>query len=75
MAVKIRLKRIGKKRTPHYRIVVMDARTKRRKDVPFCSLWKRVDEGISGVIDKTNFAELAREWRESKTTYVPNWEI
>ncbi|TDW54857.1 30S ribosomal protein S16 [Kribbella pratensis] len=29
MAVKIRLKRIGKKRTPHYRIVVMDARAKR----------------------------------------------
>jgi small subunit ribosomal protein S16 len=29
VAVKIRLKRIGKKRTPHYRIVVMDARTKR----------------------------------------------
>ncbi len=29
MAVKIRLKRIGKKRAPFYRIVVMDARTKR----------------------------------------------
>ncbi|MFI5733761.1 30S ribosomal protein S16 [Kribbella sp. NPDC051587] len=29
MAVKIRLKRIGKKRAPHYRIVVMDARNKR----------------------------------------------
>jgi len=29
VAVKIRLKRIGKKRTPHYRIVVMDARNKR----------------------------------------------
>jgi len=29
VAVKIRLKRIGKKRTPHYRIVVMDARAKR----------------------------------------------
>jgi small subunit ribosomal protein S16 len=29
VAVKIRLNRIGKKRTPHYRIVVMDARTKR----------------------------------------------
>jgi len=29
VAVKIRLKRIGKKRAPHYRIVVMDARTKR----------------------------------------------
>ncbi len=53
----------------------MDARTKRRKDVPFCGLWRRVDEGISNVIDKTNFAELAREYQESKTTYVPNWEI
>lgn len=29
MAVKIRLKRMGKIRSPHYRIVVMDARTKR----------------------------------------------
>lgn len=29
MAVKIRLKRLGKIRTPHYRIVVADSRTKR----------------------------------------------
>lgn len=29
MAVKIRLKRMGKIRSPHYRIVVADARTKR----------------------------------------------
>ncbi len=29
MAVKIRLKRMGKIRSPHYRIVVMDSRTKR----------------------------------------------
>ncbi|GAB3702956.1 30S ribosomal protein S16 [Mariniluteicoccus flavus] len=29
MAVKIRLKRMGAIRTPHYRIVVMDSRTKR----------------------------------------------
>lgn len=29
MAVKIRLKRIGKKRTPHYRIVVSDVRNPR----------------------------------------------
>ncbi|MGI9084287.1 MAG: 30S ribosomal protein S16 [Aeromicrobium sp.] len=29
MAVKIRLKRVGKIRTPHYRIVVADSRTKR----------------------------------------------
>lgn len=53
----------------------MDARTKRRKDVPFSTLWRRVDEAIAGVVDKTNFAELARDWRESRTSYVPNWEI
>ena len=29
MATKIRLKRLGKVRSPHYRIVVMDSRTKR----------------------------------------------
>jgi small subunit ribosomal protein S16 len=29
MAVKIRLKRFGKKRSPYYRVVVMDSRTKR----------------------------------------------
>ena len=29
MAVKIRLKRLGKIRSPHYRIVVMDSRVKR----------------------------------------------
>ena len=29
MAVKIRLKRIGKKRNPHYRIVVADSKTHR----------------------------------------------
>ena len=29
MAVKIRLKRLGKIRSPHYRIVVADSRTKR----------------------------------------------
>ena len=29
MATKIRLKRLGKIRTPHYRVVVMDSRAKR----------------------------------------------
>ncbi|AZZ42412.1 30S ribosomal protein S16 [Acidipropionibacterium jensenii] len=29
MSTKIRLKRLGKIRTPHYRVVVMDSRTKR----------------------------------------------
>jgi Rrf2 family transcriptional regulator, cysteine metabolism repressor len=42
---------------------------------PFSDIWHRVDAAISDVLDRTTFAELAREWREKHTTYVPNWDI
>ncbi len=42
---------------------------------PLEEFWLRVDGSIAGVIDKTTFAELAREWRERQARYVPNWEI
>lgn len=42
---------------------------------PLAKLWARVDAAISEVIDRTSFAELVRQWRESQTRYVPNWEI
>lgn len=42
---------------------------------PFAEMWKSVDDAISGVIDRTTFAELARRWQERQTRYVPNWEI
>ena len=42
---------------------------------PFSGMWLRVDEVVSIVIDETSFAELAREWNERQTKYVPNWEI
>lgn len=42
---------------------------------PFVETWKRVDEAVSNVIDKTSFAELARNWRDKQSKYVPNWEI
>lgn len=42
---------------------------------PFSEMWKAVDDAISGVIDRTTFAELARRWQERQTRYVPNWEI
>jgi Rrf2 family transcriptional regulator, cysteine metabolism repressor len=41
----------------------------------FTDLWQRVDSSISKVLDHTSFAELARNWKESQTRYVPNWEI
>jgi Rrf2 family transcriptional regulator, cysteine metabolism repressor len=37
--------------------------------------WGRVDRAIASVVDKTTFAELAREQRERQSRFVPNWDI
>lgn len=42
---------------------------------PFGEIWRRVDRAVSGVLDQTTFAELARAWQEKHAQYVPNWEI
>mgnify|MGYP000408298894 CR=1 FL=1 len=42
---------------------------------PLVEFWGRVDGAMAHVIDKTSFAELAREWKEKQSKYVPNWEI
>ncbi|HEX7358913.1 MAG: RrF2 family transcriptional regulator [Bryobacteraceae bacterium] len=42
---------------------------------PFSEIWERVDQAVSGVLDRTTFGELAREWRERHTQYVANWDI
>ncbi len=51
------------------------SRGKRRTETPFTEMWRNVDESISGIVDHTNFAELARNWAERQNQYVPNWEI
>jgi Rrf2 family protein len=48
---------------------------KSKDETPFTDLWRDVDRAISSVVDQTNFAELARRWREKQGKYVPNWEI
>jgi Rrf2 family transcriptional regulator, cysteine metabolism repressor len=45
------------------------------EDGPAAELWRRVDESIASVVDKTSFADLAKDWQERKHRYVPNWEI
>ncbi|HSU58464.1 MAG TPA: Rrf2 family transcriptional regulator [Bryobacteraceae bacterium] len=44
-------------------------------DDPFAAIWQRVDAAVSDVLDRTSFAELARDWQRKHTQYVPNWEI
>jgi Rrf2 family cysteine metabolism transcriptional repressor len=42
---------------------------------PLDEFWSRLDAVIAEVIDRVTFAELAREWRERQSRFVPNWEI
>lgn len=44
-------------------------------DDPFAEIWKEVDRAVSAVLDQTTFAELARNWQERRTQFVPNWDI
>lgn len=48
---------------------------KPKGESPFTALWERVDKAVSGVVDKTTFAELRREWEEKQSRYVPSWDI
>ncbi len=44
-------------------------------DDPIASMWAAVELAVSGVIDRTTFADLVRSWHEEQTRYVPNFEI
>ena len=51
------------------------SRPRRHTDTPFNDMWKQVDQSISGIVDKTTFADLLRGWGEKQNKYVLNWEI
>jgi Rrf2 family cysteine metabolism transcriptional repressor len=50
-------------------------RPQRKAETPFTDMWQRVDACVSGVLDKTTFADLIRAWSEKQNRYVLNWEI
>ena len=55
---------------------VEDARKNRRAaGSPFAGMWKRVDGAVSAIVDHTTFAELVRDWKQSQSRYVANWDI
>jgi Rrf2 family protein len=51
------------------------AKAKKRSDGPFTEMWSRVDSAISGVLDHTSFADLARQWREREAKFIHTWDI
>lgn len=44
-------------------------------DSPFPELWQEVECALSGVIDKTTFADLVGRWKEKNARRVANWQI
>jgi Rrf2 family protein len=50
-------------------------RPRRKADGPFSGMWRQVEQAVSGVIDKTSFADLAREWTERQQKHIHTWEI
>jgi Rrf2 family transcriptional regulator, cysteine metabolism repressor len=50
-------------------------RPRRKAETAFSSMWQQVDRAVSAVIDKTTFADLAREWSERQQRHVHTWEI
>ena len=50
-------------------------RLRRKVETPFTDMWQRVDHAVSGIIDRTSFADLLRGWQEKQNKYISNWEI
>ena len=50
-------------------------RNRTKPDTPFSDMWQRVDSAVSGILDKTTFADLMRVWSDRQNKFVHNWEI
>ena len=44
-------------------------------DCHFFGFWGRVRQSISDVVDRTTFADLVKENREKKSSYINEWVI
>jgi Rrf2 family protein len=51
------------------------SRNRRHGESPLSDLWLRADKALASVLDSATFAQLAREWTERHSRFVPNWEI
>ena len=50
-------------------------RPKRKVETPFSDMWQQVNSAISGILDKTTFADLVRDWTDKQNRFILNWEI
>src|SRR6202453_2896070 len=45
-------------------------RVRRKGDTPFSDMWQQVDQAISGIVDKTTFADLLHGWTDKQNRYI-----
>jgi Rrf2 family protein len=50
-------------------------RPRRKTETPFSGMWQQVDRAVSAILDKTTFADLARDWADKQNRFVLNWDI
>ena len=48
---------------------------RRKHETPFTDVWQQVDGAVSGILDRTTFADLQRSWADKQNKFVLNWEI
>ncbi len=48
---------------------------RRKLETPFSDMWEQVDRAVSGIVDRTTFADLLRAWTDKQNRFVLNWEI
>ncbi len=51
------------------------SRQRRQADSPFADVWERADRAVNEVLESATFAQLAREWADKQTQFIPNWDI
>ncbi|MCS7314173.1 MAG: Rrf2 family transcriptional regulator [Bryobacterales bacterium] len=49
--------------------------TLRGQDNPFADLWRRLDDAVRTLLERTTFEDLVRAWREKQSLAAPYWEI
>jgi len=46
-----------------------------RRAGPLSDLWHSVDKSVAGIVDRTNFASILRDWEAKQSAYVHDFEI
>jgi len=46
-----------------------------RGESAFIRIWQQAESALGDVLDNHNFADIARQWSERQSAYVPNWDI